>query len=67
VVIDETDGHTGLGADAADGHALVAVHLQAAQRRLDQRLAPHGRRRAVKFWLEFLAGVLHVGDGLGSA
>ena len=48
VVVDEADRHLGLGADAANGQALVAVPLQALDGRLDQRPAPLLRQLALE-------------------
>jgi len=47
-MIDETDRHTGLGADGADRQSFVTVTLEALDGGLDQRLAPLLRQLALE-------------------
>ena len=48
VMIDETDRHTGLGADGADRQSLVTVALETLDGGRNQRLAPLLRQLALE-------------------
>src|SRR5271169_1694028 len=49
MVVDQSDGYPGRRTDAAHRYARVPVALQAAQRRVDERLAAHLRGGTTKF------------------
>src|ERR1700722_14956289 len=49
MMVDQADGHARGGADAADGHALMAELLEAAQSRVHQCFAAHRGSCAVEF------------------
>jgi len=48
VVVDQSDGHFGLGTDAADGQTLVPEPLQALDGRLNERPPPRVRELALE-------------------
>src|SRR6266851_3235493 len=48
-MVDETDGNTRRRADAAHGHSIMTILLEATKGRLDEGLAAHRRGLAMKF------------------